>query len=181
MAKKKRTARRKAPAARPKAKPAKRRTVAAIPPGVHTVTPYLTLGDAAAAIEFYKRAFGAKERSRMAAPDGKVMHAEIKIGDSPVFLADEFPGSDTKSPATLGSSSVTLHLYFRNVDQAFARATEAGARATMDPADMFWGDRFAKVVDPFGHSWSLAQHKEDVSAKEMAKRAAAAFPAPPPG
>ncbi|MGH7820859.1 MAG: VOC family protein, partial [Candidatus Binatia bacterium] len=109
---------------------------------------------------------------------GKVMHAEVRIGDSHVFLADEFPGADTKSPDALGSSSVTLHVYFRNVDQAFARATDAGARPTMPPADMFWGDRFAKVVDPFGHCWSMAQHKEDVSPREMAKRAAA-FPPPP--
>lgn len=178
MARRKRTTRKKARAARSKGKRAARRKVAAIPPGAHTVTPYLTVRDATAAIEFYKRAFGAKERHRMTAPDGKIMHAEVKIGDSHVFLSDEFPGSDTKSPATLGSSSVTLHLYFRKVDQAFARATEAGARATMAPADMFWGDRFAKVVDPFGHCWSLGQHQEDVSPKEMAKRAAAAFPPP---
>jgi len=180
MAKAKKRAK-KGAARRPKAKRAARRKVAPIPSGMHTVTPYLTVSDAAAAIDFYKRAFGAKERGRMAAPDGKVMHAAIQIGDSHVFLADEFPGSDTKSPAALGSSSVTLHLYFRNADQAFARATAAGARSTMDPADMFWGDRFAKVVDPFGHCWSLAHHKEDVSPKEMAKRAAAAFPGPPPG
>jgi uncharacterized glyoxalase superfamily protein PhnB len=177
MPKGKKTARRKAPAGRPKR--AARRKVAPIPPGVHTVTPYLTVRDAGAAIAFYKRAFGAKERSRMTAPDGKIMHAEIKIGDSHVFLSDEFPGADTKSPAALGSSSVTLHLYFRSVDQAFTHATEAGARATMEPADMFWGDRFAKVVDPFGHCWSLGQHQENVSPKEMAKRAAAAFPPAP--
>lgn len=178
MAKRKRAARRKASARRSRTNRAARRKVAPIPPGVHTVTPYLTVRDAAAAIGFYKRAFGAKERNRMTAPDGQIMHAEIKIGDSHVFLSDEFPGADTKSPQALGSSSVTLHLYFRKVDQAFVRATEAGARATMAPADMFWGDRFAKVVDPFGHCWSLGQHQEDVSPKEMAKRAAAAFPTP---
>lgn len=179
MAKSKRAARRKAPARRSRTNRAARRKVAPIPPGMHTVTPYLTVRDAATAIDFYKRAFGAKERDRMTAPDGKIMHAAIQIGDSHLFLSDEFPGADTKSPLALGSSSVTLHLYFRKVDAAFARATAAGARATMAPADMFWGDRFAKVVDPFGHCWSLGQHKEDVSPKEMSKRAASAFPAPP--
>ena len=179
MTKRRKAGNRTAPSRRPRAKRTKRRRVSPIPPGAHTVTPYLTVRDAAAAIDFYERAFGAKELHRMTAPDGKVMHADIKMGDSHVFLSDEFPGADTKSPTALGSSSVTLHLYFRKVDQAFARATEAGARATMPPADMFWGDRFAKVVDPFGHCWSLGQHQEDVSPKEMAKRAAAAFPTPP--
>jgi PhnB protein len=178
MTKRPRTTRGKRPAKRSKVRRTLRWKVAPIPPGVHTVTPYLTVRDAAAAIEFYKRAFGAKERGRMTSADGKVMHADVKIGDSHVFLADEFPGADTKSPAALGCSSVTLHLYFRNIDQAFARATDAGARATMAPADMFWGDRFAKVVDPFGHCWSLGQHQEDVSPREMTKRAAAAFPPP---
>jgi PhnB protein len=178
MVKRTRTTRGKSPAQHSKARRTARRKVAPIPTGFHTVTPYLTLSDAAAAIKFYKRAFGAKERGRMSSPDGKIMHADVKIGDSHVFLADEYPGGDTKSPAALGSSSVTLHLYFRNVDQAFARATEAGARATMAPADMFWGDRFAKVTDPFGHCWSLGQHQENVSPKEMTKRAAAAFPPP---
>jgi PhnB protein len=181
MKKRKKTAKRTARSRRPKAKRTKRRQLSPIPPGAHTVTPYITVRDAAAAIDFHKLAFRAQEQNRMTAPDGKVMHADIKIGDSHVFLSDEFPGADTKSPSTLGSSSVTLHLYFRKVDQAFARATAAGARATMAPADMFWGDRFAKVVDPFGHCWSLGQHQEDVSPKEMAKRAAAAFPPPPTG
>jgi PhnB protein len=166
--------------ATPKARkrPARRR-VSAIPAGAHTVTAYLAVNDAAAAVEFYKRAFGATERMRMAAPDGKIMHAAMRIGDSQVFLADEFPGADTKAPAALGTSSVGLHLYFRDVDRAFARAVGAGATVTMPLADMFWGDRFGKIRDPFGHVWSLSQHVEDVPPKEMAKRAAAAFPPPP--
>jgi PhnB protein len=161
------------------AKKAARKSVSSIPRGVHTVTPYLAVGNASEAIDFYKRAFGAKERSRMAAPDGKVMHAEIQIGDSKVFVADEFPQSDSKAPSSLGGTSVGLHLYFADVDRAFARAVAAGATPTMPPTPMFWGDRFGKLRDPFGHLWSLAQHVEDVSPKEMAKRAAAAFPPPP--
>jgi PhnB protein len=142
-----------------------------IPPGYHTVTPYLTVKGAGQAIEFYKRAFGAQEVERMAGPDGKsVMHAELKIGDSIVMLSDEFPQMGTRSPQTLGGSSGYLFLYVSDVDAAFKRAVDAGAKATMPPADMFWGDRFAKVSDPFGHEWGMATHKEDLSPEEIRKR-----------
>jgi PhnB protein len=142
-----------------------------IPPGYHTVTPYLTVKGAAQAIEFYKRAFGAQEVERMPGPDGKsVMHAELKIGDSIVMLSDEFPQMGTRSPQTLGGSSGYLFLYVSDVDAAFKRAVDAGAKATMPPADMFWGDRFAKVSDPFGHEWGMATHKEDLSPEEIRKR-----------
>jgi PhnB protein len=157
-------------------KPAKR--VAAIPAGSHTVTPYLVVSDAVAAIDFYTRAFGAKLKFQMSM-GGKVGHAEMKVGDSQIFLADEFPGSDQKAPTPGSAASVSLHLYFKDVNKAFDRAVAAGAKVTMPLVDMFWGDRFGKIADPFGHQWSLAQHIEDVSPKEMTKRAAAAMPPPP--
>jgi PhnB protein len=144
-----------------------------IPPGYHTVTPYLVVNDAAKAIEFYKQAFGAAERGRMAGPQGKIAHAELQIGDSFVMLSDEMMGN--KSPQTLGGSPVSLFLYVENVDSSFKRAVEAGAKADMPPADMFWGDRFGKLSDPFGHSWSLATHIEEVSPQEMEKRGKAAM------
>jgi PhnB protein len=144
-----------------------------IPPGYHTVTPYLVVNNAAKAIEFYKQAFGATERGRMAGPQGKIAHAELQIGDSFVMLSDEMMGN--KSPQTLGGSPVSLFLYVENVDSSFKRAVDAGAKADMPPADMFWGDRFGKVSDPFGHSWSLATHIEEVSPQEMEKRGKAAM------
>jgi PhnB protein len=147
-----------------------------IPDGMHSVTPHLVIRGAAEAIEFYKKAFNAEEVFRMPAADGKrVMHAEIKIGDSIVFLADEFPemGGSCRSPATLGGSSVTLNLYVHNVDAAFNQAVAAGAKVGMPPMDMFWGDRYCKVTDPFGHDWSMAQHIEDVPHEELARRAEA--------
>lgn len=153
-----------------------RRTVAAIPPGYHTVTPHLTVRGAAEAIAFYKRAFGARERGRMPGPDGKgVMHAEVQIGDSIVFLADEFPDMGCRAPQTLGGTTGTLHLYVADVDRAFKRALDAGAAVRMPPADMFWGDRYAKVADPFGHEWGLASHQEDLSSREIGRRAQAFF------
>ena len=131
--------------------------------GFRTVTPYLTVKGAAQAIEFYKRAFGAQEVQRMNGPDGKtVMHAEIKIGDSIVMLADEFP-QGSRSPQTLGGTTAGIFLYVPDVDSAFKKAVDAGAKATMPPADMFWGDRFGKLADPFGHEWSMATHKEDLT------------------
>lgn len=154
-----------------------RKKVSAIPPGVRSVTPHLAVRDAAAAIEFYVRAFGAKERFRMAAPNGSIVHAELAIGDSQVYLAEEFPGGDVAAPASVGGTTTTIHLAVRNVDRAYERALAAGATVTMPLANMFWGDRFAKVRDPFGHSWSLSQHVEDVPPKKLAKRAAAMFPA----
>ena len=141
-----------------------------IPSGFHTVTPYLTVRDAAAAIEFYKKALGAEEIMRMPTPDGKIGHAELKIGDSIIFLADEFPQMGNKSPQTLGGSTGGLYLYVEDVDKAFKRATDAGATVKMPATDMFWGDRYGQVTDPFGHLWSLSTHVEDVSPEEMEKR-----------
>ena len=156
--------------AAPKARKAAKK-VPAIPPGYHTITPYLTLKNAAGAIEFYKKAFGARERSRMAGPGGSVMHAEIVIGNSSIMMSDEMPQMGSKSPETLGGTAGGLMIYTPNVDAMFAKATAAGARVEMPPADMFWGDRYARVVDPFGHKWSIGTHIEDVSPKEMNKRA----------
>jgi len=143
-----------------------------VPEGYHTVQPYLVLKDAAAAIEFYKKAFGATEVCRMTGPDGKsVMHAEIKVGDSLIFLSNECPsGQGNKAPATLGGTTVSLMLYVPNVDVLHKQAVGAGATSEMPPQDMFWGDRFGKLVDPFGHSWAIATHIEDVSAEEMKRR-----------
>jgi PhnB protein len=147
-----------------------------VPPGYHTVTPYLTLSDAASAIDFYKQAFGATEIARMKGPDGKIGHAEIKIGDSVLMLADEWPGNEARSPQSLGGSTVGIFLYVDNVDAVFETATKAGAKIQQPLADMFWGDRFGKVSDPFGHHWALATHVEDVSPEEMEKRMRAAMP-----
>ena len=148
----------------------------AVPEAFHTVTPSLVVRDASRAIDFYKRAFGAQETMRMPGPGGKgVMHAEIKIGDSVVFVSDEFPGMGCRSPESLGGSTAMLHLYVEDVDAAFQRAVQAGAKAAMPVADMFWGDRYGKVSDPFGHEWGLATHKEDLPQEEMAKRADAFF------
>ena len=153
------------------AKPAKKR-VSPIPRGYHSVTPAIMVRGAAGAIDFYKRAFGARERMRMAGPDGKVMHAELRFGDSVVFLGDEMPDQGKPSPQTLGNATGSLHLYVPNVDVAVKRAVDAGARVTMPIADMFWGDRYGKVTDPYGHEWGLATHKEDVTPAQMKKRAA---------
>jgi uncharacterized glyoxalase superfamily protein PhnB len=144
--------------------------VKATPKGYHTVTPGFTVRGAAEAIEFYKKAFGAVEESRYPGPGGRVMHAQIRIGDSPIMLGDEHPNMGCKSPATLGNTTGNLMIYVEDVDAAFKKAVAAGARADMPPADMFWGDRFAKVTDPFGHSWSLATHIEDVSHEECLRR-----------
>lgn len=143
-----------------------------IPAGYHTLTPYLIVRGAAHAIEFYRRAFGAEEVCRLPGPDGfSIGHAEIKIGDSHVMLADEDPQYGTKAPPSSGGTSVSLHMYVADVDAAFQRAVDAGATARMPPTDMFWGDRYGKLVDPFGHEWGLATHKEDVTPEEMARRA----------
>lgn len=145
-----------------------------IPKGFHTVTPYLTVTDSARAIDFYKRAFGAEELFRVDAPDGKVAHAEIKIGDSIIMLCDEMPGWG-RSPQSLGGTAVNIFLYVKDVDQVFNQAVAAGARINMPVSDMFWGDRYGQVTDPFGHSWSLATHKEDVLPEELRKRTLAAM------
>ena len=145
-----------------------------IPKGFHTVTPYLTVTDSARAIDFYKRAFGAEELFRVDAPDGKIAHAEIKIGDSIIMLCDEMPGWG-RSPQSLGGTAVNIFLYVKDVDQVFNQAVAAGAKINMPVDDMFWGDRYGQVTDPFGHSWSLATHKEDVLPEELRKRTLAAM------
>lgn len=142
-------------------------TVKAIPEGYHTLTPYMTVSDAASAIEFYKQAFGAVEKGVMKGPDGKVMHAELRIGDSLFMLADEFPQFGSLSPQSTGGSGAGLHVYVEDVDSAFDRAIGAGATIEMPVSDMFWGDRYAKLMDPFGHKWSLATHVRDMSPEEI--------------
>lgn len=149
---------------------------APVPPGFNTVTPHLIVQDCNAAIDWYKKALGAEEHYRMPGPGGHgVMHAEIKVGSSLLMMADEFPGMNMKSPLSLGGASVCLHLYVPDCDAAFNRAVKAGAKPTMPPMDMFWGDRYGKFTDPFGHEWSVATHKEDVPPAEMGKRADEAF------
>ncbi len=149
-------------------------TVKPIPEGYHSVTPYLIIKGAADAIEFYKKAFGATELLRMPHPNGKIGHAEIKIGDSPVMLADEFPEMGHKSPTTLGGSPVSLMIYVDDVDAVFNRAIAEGAKSERPLETKFYGDRSGSLKDPFGHSWHIATHVEDVSEEEMQKRAAAA-------
>jgi len=146
-----------------------------IPEGFHTVTPYLVVRDAAGAIDFYKQAFGAEELFRLEGPPGKIGHAEIKIGDSIIMLADEMESGNCRSPQSLGGTAVNILLYVKDVDQVFNQAVAAGAEVAMPLADMFWGDRYGQVTDPFGHSWALATHKEDIPAEELQKRAQAAF------
>lgn len=148
-----------------------------IPEGYHTATPYLVVDDAAEALEYYKKAFGAKERGRMEAPDGKIGHAEIQIGDSLVMLSDPFPQASTRTPKELGGTTASVFLYVEDVDRVVQRAVDAGATVTMEVEDQFWGDRFGTITDPFGHSWSVATHVEDVPPEEMAERAKAAMAA----
>jgi PhnB protein len=141
-----------------------------IPEGYHTVTPYLAVDDAAKAIEFYKRAFGAKEHVRMEAPGGKIGHAELAIGDSFVMLSDPFPQASTRPPKELGGTSAGVFMYVEDVDEVVRQAVDAGATVLMEVADQFWGDRFGTVADPFGHSWSIATHVEDLTPEEIAAR-----------
>jgi uncharacterized glyoxalase superfamily protein PhnB len=146
--------------------------------GFHTLTPHLVITGAAKAMDWYKKALGATEISRMPAPDGtRIMHGEMKLGNSMFMLADEFPEMDpeSKSPQKLGGAGVGLFIYVPDVDAVYNQAVAAGATPRMPPMDMFWGDRYSKITDPFGHHWSIATHKEDVSPEEMKKRAAAAF------
>jgi PhnB protein len=145
-----------------------------IPEGYHTATPYLIIGGAAAAIEFYKKAFGATELFRFPAPDGKIGHAEIKIGDSPIMLADEYPEMGYKGPQSLGGSPVSLMIYVEDVDSIFNQAVAAGASVKEAVSDKFYGDRIGTLTDPFGHVWHVSTHKEDVSVEEMQRRAKAA-------
>jgi PhnB protein len=141
-----------------------------IPDGYHSVTPYLIVKGAAKALEFYKKALGAKELVRMSGPDGSVMHAEIQIGDSPIMLADEMPGRPYRSPQSYGGTPVTIMLYVEDVDTSFNRAVAAGAKVQQAVQDHFYGDRSGTCEDPFGHVWTIGTHKEDVSPAEMKKR-----------
>lgn len=138
-----------------------------IPDGMHTVTPHLICAGAADAIEFYKKAFNAVEIGRMAGPQGKLLHGAIRIGDSTVMLVDEFPDWGSFGPKSLKGSPVTIHLYVKDVDAFVAHAAASGAKITMPLQDMFWGDRYCKLEDPFGHQWSVATHVRDVSPQEM--------------
>lgn len=141
-----------------------------IPEGFHTLNPYLAVDDAEAAIDFYKRALGAKELTRMPGPDGMIAHASLQIGDSIVMLSDPFPQSSTRPPKEIGGTSVGIFVYVEDVDALFKQAVDAGATSTMDPEDQFWGDRFGSITDPFGHSWQIATHIEDVPPEELAER-----------
>ena len=141
-----------------------------IPEGYHTATPYLIVNDAVRAIEFYKKAFGATELMRFPGPDGKLMHAEIRIGDSPIMLADEYPEIGARSPRSFGGSPVGILLYVEDVDVLFGRAVEAGAKVQRPVTDQFYGDRSGTLEDPFGHRWTLATHKEDLTIEEIHRR-----------
>jgi len=143
-----------------------------IPSGYHTVTPYLIVRDAAKALDFYKKAFNAVELMRFPGPGGKIMHAEVRIGDSPVMLADEMPEGGYVGPQSLGGAAVSMMMYVEDVDARYAQALDAGATIKRAVEDQFYGDRTGTLVDPFGHIWSLATHKEDVSMEEMQKRMA---------
>ena len=149
--------------------------VSPVPAGYRTVTPYLVCRDAAKALEFYAKAFGAKQTVSMPGPDGKLMHGEFRIGDSMLMIGEEMPAYGAKSPLTLGGSPVNIFLYLKDVDRTFAQAVSAGCTVTMPLADQFWGDRYGKLSDPYGHSWSLATHKEDLTAKQLAARQEAFF------
>jgi PhnB protein len=138
-----------------------------VPEGMHTVTPHLVCAGAADAIEFYKKAFGAVELARMPGPQGKLMHAMIRIGDSPIMLVDEFPEWGSNAPTSLKGTPVTIHLSVPDADAQFARARDAGAQVKMELADMFWGDRYGVLEDPFGHRWSIATHVRDVAPEEL--------------
>jgi PhnB protein len=153
--------------AKPAAKP--------IPEGYHSVTPYLTIKNAAEALDFYKRAFGAAETFRMADGSGRIGHAEIRIGDSPIMLSDEFPEMDARSPQSIGGSPVAMHLYVEDVDAFVQRAVEAGAEVVRPVENQFYGDRGGMLSDPYGHSWWISTHVEDVPVEEIRKRAAAMY------
>ena len=149
--------------------------VSPVPPGYHSVTPYLIVSDGKQAIEFYKRAFGATEVLRLQSPDGKIGHAEVKIGDCHVMLADEFPEMGAKSPQTIGGTPVGFCIYLANVDAAFDKAIAAGGKVERPVQDQFYGDRSGTLIDPLGHKWTLATHIEDVPPEEMKKRMAEAM------
>ncbi len=165
----------KRPVSKAKRAASKPKGVQRVPKGYHTVTPHLVVKGANEAMNFYNKAFGAVEALRMPTPDGAIMHAEMQIGDSRFFLNDEMMGA--KSPQALSGSPVTIHLYVEDVDALWNQAVAAGCQVTMPLMDMFWGDRYGMLVDPFGHCWSLASHIEDVPPEEMGARAAAAMAA----
>jgi PhnB protein len=148
-----------------------------IPDGYNTVSPYLAVDDAERAIEYYKKAFGAEETVRMNGPDGRIGHAELKIGDSHLMLSDPFPQSSTKPPTELGGTSVSIFMYVEDVDAVVQKAVDQGATVTMEVEDQFWGDRFGSITDPFGHNWSIATHIEDLTPEEIEERGKAAMAA----
>jgi PhnB protein len=148
-----------------------------IPEGYSTISPYLAVDDAAEAIAYYKKAFGAEETVRMDAPDGKIGHAELKIGDSHVMLSDPFPQASTTPPKELGGTSASIFMYVEDVDAVVQKAVDAGATVTMEVEDQFWGDRFGSITDPFGHNWSIATHVEDLTPEEIEERGKAAMAA----
>lgn len=149
-------------------------SVPAIPAGMTAVTPHLVCADAAKAIDFYRRAFGAVEVGRLPGPDGRLWHAQITIDGAPVMLVDEFPEMGSRGPLALKGSPVVIHLYVKDADATVARAVDAGARVTMPVAEMFWGDRYGQIEDPFGHRWSVATHVRDLTPEQVAAGAAAA-------
>ena len=151
----------------PESKPKSAPTAKPLPEGMHTLTPHLVCAGAAEAIEFYKRAFGAVETMRVPAPSGKLMHAALRIGDSTLMLVDEMPEWGALGPKALKGSPVTIHMASDDVDASVARAVAAGAKVTMPVADMFWGDRYGQVEDPFGHRWSVATHLRDMTPEEI--------------
>jgi PhnB protein len=150
-------------------------TAKPVPEGFHTLTPYLVVRDAPRAVEFYQQALGAQVRGIHYTPDGKIMNADLRIGDSILLLNEEFPDIGAKSPQSLGGSPVTIHIYVEDVDKLFNQAVAAGGKVIMPVMDMFWGDRYGQLSDPFGHNWSIATHKEDLTSEEIAQRSKAAF------
>jgi PhnB protein len=149
--------------------------VSAVPPGYHTISPYLIVDGAARALAWYAEAFGARELMRLSAPGGTIGHAEIEIGDSRIMLADEHPNIGAKAPAAFGGSPVSLHLYVPDVDATMAKAAAAGATVKSQPEDKFYGDRAGSLLDPFGHTWHVSTHIEDVTVEEIERRMAAMF------
>jgi PhnB protein len=145
------------------------------PDEYHTVTPSIVIRNAAQALDFYKKAFDAKEVYRLAAPDGKIVHAEMQIGDSRVMMSDEFPEWQSYAPQSIGGTAATLMIYVDDVDASYKQALDAGAKVMSEPTDQFWGDRMAGLYDPYGHRWSLATHIEDVSPEEIGRRAGKFF------
>ena len=148
-----------------------------IPEGYHSLTTYLAVENAAEAIEFYKRAFGARESLRMPGPDGSIGHAELDIGDSKLMLSDPYPQSTVRPPGEVGGTTASVFMYVEDVDAVVKQAVDAGATVTMEVADQFWGDRFGTVADPFGHVWSIATHVEDLTPEQIAERGQAAMAA----